>query len=295
MSKLSEKYVAGFFDADGTVCLQFNGRGRPTLYVGFSQKTSKDEVLKRIQEEFGGSFGVVKINGGLYSHLTFCSKNAGKLLNRVHKHLVIKRHYASVCMETAEKKVIDSLEVKKYLKSQRRQRSYPVPKHPTRKWLAGYFDGDGCLSVTDIMRPFGQAHIIAHIACSDYDTEGIDCIKNYFGGAIHNMCDGRCRQWALSLSDPSKAKEFLGYFGKHCIVKRDQVLFVLGCAEMGHYRDGKSIKAALKQLKAQEQRLSESGVAQMVSTIKDLPKQKRNDYHLFYRDENGRIAGKRAA
>lgn len=295
MSKLSEKYIAGFLDADGTVYLQVRKGWRPTLFVGFSQKTSKDEVLKCIQEEHGGSLSIVKINGGLYSRLTFCGKNAKKLLSRVCKHLVIKKHYAHVCLEESEKKVADAEKLKAYLKEQRRQRSYPLPKHPTRKWTAGYFDGDGCLSVSSIQKPFGQAYIVAHVACSDFDTEGIEILKNFFGGAIHDMRNGRCRQWILSLGAPSKAKKFLGYFGKHCIVKRDQALFVLGCAEMGHYRDGKNIKTALKQLKAQEQRLSESGVAQLLKGIKDLPKQKRNDYHLFYRDAGGRIRGKRAA
>jgi len=295
MSKLSEKYIAGFLDADGTICLQVRKGERPTLMVAFSQKTSKDEVLKRIQEEYGGTFRIKKINGGSYSDLSFCSNSAKKLLNRICKFLVIKKHYANVCLEESEKKVVNPESLKVYLKEQREQRSCPLPKHPTRKWVAGYFDGDGCLSVRSIQKPFGQASIVAHIACSNFDTEGIVLLHNFFGGAIHDMRNGRCRQWCLSLGSPSKAKQFLGYFSKHCIVKRDQTLFVLGCAKMGHYRDGKSIKAALKQLKAREQRLSESGVAQLLKGIKDLPPSKRSDYHLFYRNKLGRILGKRAA
>jgi hypothetical protein len=295
MSKLSEKYVAGFLDSDGTICLQCREGWKPTLYVGFSQKTSKDEVLKAIQEEFGGSIKNKKVGEGLYSQLDLCGNKAKNLLNRIAKHLVVKRHYANVCLKLSEEKVSNQKAIREELKIQRRQRSYPLPKHPTRKWLAGYFDGDGCLSVMNIRKPFGQAHIVSHIASSNYDTEGIEIIHKNFGGAIHDMKNGTCKQLVISLSNPSKAKEFLGYFGKHCIVKRDQVLFVLGCADMGHYRDGKNIKSALKQLKAQEQRLSESEVAQLVNTIRDLPKRERDDYHLFYRNAGGRIVGKGAA
>lgn len=294
MPKLSEKYIAGFLDADGYMGLQFRGI-KPTLILGFSQKSSKDDVLNRIQSEIGGSKRVKIINGASYSDLTLCSKSAKKALNRIKKYLVIKRNYAHACLDVAEKKIVDKQDAIKNLKFQRLQKSYPLPNFPTRKWLAGYFDGDGCLSVMNTRKPFGQAHIVVHIASSNFDTEGIEILHKSFGGAIHGMRNGRCKQWVLSLDSPSKAKEFLGYFGKHSIVKRDQILFVLGCAEMGHYRDGKNIKSVLKQLKSQEQRLSESGVAKLIGTIKDLPKQKRSDYGDFARNNKGQIIGKKAA
>jgi ribosomal protein S14 len=55
------------------------------------------------------------------------------------------------------------------------------------------------------------------------------------------------------------------------VTKKDQAMFILGCAKMGHYRDGKSIKAGLKHLKAQEHRLSESeaDVSGLLKTVED--------------------------
>jgi len=294
MSRLSEKYIAGFLDADGTISmgLQKDCR-RFQLMVQFSQKATSDEVLKRIRDEMGGAIRQNIINGKSYSILSLCGVTAKKCLNRISKYLVIKSHYANMCMEVANKPLFDKKEARAYLRKERQKRSEPLPNFPSRKWLAGYFDGDGCLSVTKITG-LGKANLIAHIACSHFDTEGIEIIHKAFGGAIHDMRNGSCRQWALFLN-PSKAKKFLGYFAKHSIVKRDQNYFVLGCAEMGHYRDGKNIKSALKHLKAQEQRLSDSGVASLLGQIRDLEEPKRTDYKDFYRSPNGKLAGKLVA
>lgn len=268
MPRLSEKYVAGFMDADGTMGLQWHkGVKSPQLVIGWSQKTSRDEVLYKIQEVFGGSVSTVVVGGVEYSRLTMCGPTAKKCLNRIKKYLVIKRHYAEVCLEHANKPVGDVEATKAMLKAERRRRCYPLPNFPPRKWLAGYFDGDGCVSVNRLSQQ-GSASLIAHIAASNFDVEGIEIIHKAFGGTVHDMRNGACRQWRMALP-PSKAKQFFGYFGKHSVVKRDQILFVLGCAEMGHYRNGKSIKAALKHLKTQEQRLSDWTVTAHLKTVTD--------------------------
>ena len=66
---------------------------------------------------------------------------------------------------------------------------------------------------------------------------------------------------------------FRSYFAAELIIKQDQARFLLGCAEMGHFRDGKSIKSALKQLKAQPHRLSEpkADVPALLATVQDPP------------------------
>ena len=290
---LSEKYIAGFLDADGSIHLHcVKDTWKPQINVSFSQKSGRDEVLQLIQQRFGGILTSETIKGASYARLDIRGKLAKMMLNVIARHLVIKRHYAYALLEREQAVIGDRDQLRQWMKEQRRLRSLPLPNFPSRKWLAGYFDGDGCVSVTRIT-PMGAAYLVATIACADYDTEGLEIIQKNFGGVIYDMAQGRCRQWRL-LAQPSKAKDFFGYFGKHSIVKRQEVEFVLGCAGMGHFRDGKNIKSALKQLKSHEHRLSESASepAALLKTIRDLPVQRRSDYGEFVRNERGRIIGK---
>lgn len=270
MSTLSDKYIAGFLDADGSIGLQYHREGnKPSMVINFSQKTSQDKVISLIHEKCGGSISYRIIKDVSYTILSISSSNATKLLNRIKKFLVIKRHYAECCLRIVNSKVYNIEESKKYLKEQRKELSLPVPKFPPRQWLAGYFDGDGCLS-TGFINKYGHARLVAVIASSNFDTEGIETICKNFGGTIFPYRD-TVKQWRLDLV-PSKAIKFLGYFAKHLIAKKEQADFILGCAAMGHYRDGNAIKAALKQLKTHQHRLNGLEVSnRLIVDIKDMP------------------------
>lgn len=272
MSRLGDKYIAGFLDADGSIGVSWRaGKYKPQLTLSFSQKTSQDEVLHLIQRELGGCLRTKIIGDVSYSELCLRDKPAVMALNRIKKHLVIKRRYADVCLQYVEAGVPQPnwKELAKELKKERRIRSLPLPKHPTRQWLAGYFDGDGCLYANTIAS--GTAVVEVSIASSDYDTEGIEIIQKVFGGSIYTQKNAT-KIWKVFAS-PSKAKEFFGYFAKHSIVKADQIYFILSCSEMGHFRDGRRICETLKNLKAQPHRLSEPKVdhAELMAEVKDLP------------------------
>lgn len=281
MATLSDKYIAGFLDADGSVSVVYVADCKtPQLRVAFSQATLQDEVLHRIHEERGGSLTYATINGVSYTKLSFSgNRQCRDLLNRIKKFLVIKRHYVECCLDIASRQ-IDKEEIPKvreYLKIQRKQRSLPLPVHPTRKWLAGYIDGDGCISVQEVVKPSGVAYLVLHIAAEKSDTEGIEIIQKQFGGCIHDMCDGRVRQYKLSLN-PSKTVEVFSEIAPHMVVKQDQAYFILKCAAMGHFRDGNAIKSALKHLKAHPHRLNEPKpkLVDLLASIRDLPKYVRS-------------------
>ena len=259
-SKISDKYIAGFLDSDGCVSIHWKaGKYKPLLILSWSQKTSQDKVLYMIQGSLGGVIREDKINEELYSKLVVSGSAASMALNRIKKHLVLKRHYANVCLDLVEKGKPDDVKVARlYMKEQRKVRSLPLPNFPSRKWLAGYFDGDGCLYARMYKTGVTMPHF--SIAASWFDTEGLEIIQKNFGGQINKMSQGNNVQSLVAALPPSRAKKFLGYFAKHLITKKEQAYFILGCAEMGHYRDGKNIWTALKQLKAQPHRLSEPEV-----------------------------------
>jgi hypothetical protein len=250
MPRLSEKYLAGFLDADGCISLQWpSGKLSPQLRMQFSQRSNRDDVLYRIQETFGGTLDRVTINNGIYTRLTSCGKNAKMVLNRILKYLVIKRHYAGVALEMSNKKSENVEADKLLLKQHRKIKSLPLPNFPSRKWMAGYIDGDGCFYTTRIFE-HGAVSLVFKLCSSDYDSEGIELIQKAFGGNIYPMRSSinPVIQYALPLP-PSKAIQFISHFGKYCIVKKRQVDFILECARIGHYRDGKRIKEHLKILK----------------------------------------------
>jgi len=262
MARLSEKYIAGFLDSDGCVSAVWRDpvRNNPNpeqkrLYLSleFTQKTSQDEVLHRIQERIGGK--ITSQKDGYASCLRIFGKQAVMVLNRIQKHLVIKRRYIGVLLEM-EGKIHNVEEAKRFLKEQRKIQTYPLPNYPTRAWMAGYIDGDGCFHAV-MNHGRDQVVVKLEIACCDYDDEGLRLIQKVFGGRLRPM---NGREWLHKLTIdlvPSKAKKLINYIRSHLIIKKEQALFVLGCAEMGNYRDGKNIKSALKQLKSQPHRLSE--------------------------------------
>lgn len=291
--KVSEKYLAGFLDADGCIWIDVKATGKAYLRLTFSQKRSQDAVIHMIQRDNGGAFVDRKVMGGEYTDLTISGKQATMLLERIRNHLVVKRDYAQWCLDALSRRVTDRDAFREEQKSARRApRTTPPPTYPSRKWMAGYFDGDGCLSV-NVYRPTGNATVAATIAAAVYDLPGIELIHKAFGGGIYGMCDGRVRQWRIA-PDAAKVKVMLGHFAAHSIVKRDQAELLLRCAAMGHFRDGNNIKAALKHLKSHPHRLSEPApcVNSVAATIRDLPAYRRTDYGSFVRDERGRITGK---
>lgn len=266
MARLSEKYIAGFLDADGGISLVFHGyKHTPQLLIGFSQKTERDSVLYMIQEVAGGAIDHVVVNNISYTRLSIWSSKAKMLLYRIMKFLVIKKHYASIALDMADR-ITEDVEVsKKLLKEQRQIKSYPLPNFPSRKWMAGYIDGDGCFSINRISKN-GNAQPIFTVKSSSFDSEGIELLYKAFGGIVHQY--GNIVQYRLALP-PSKAIEFLGLFINHLIIKKSQAELILECARMGHYHNGKHIKEQLKHLKAHEQRLNDSEIR---NDLSDSPK-----------------------
>lgn len=285
MAMLSEKYVAGFFDADGTVGVVFQRDCvTPQLHVSFSQETKQDEVLHMIHRDYGGCLTYDMIGSGQYTKLSFNgNRQCAKLLNRIKNFSVLKRRYIEVCLDLVTRKLDPSEmeRVKAFLKAQRKIKSYPIPTFPSRKWLAGYFDGDGCLSASVHRNSVnGGAAVVVHITAEDCYAGGIELIQKAFGGDIKQLRPN-VKQWYLSVS-PSKATELFDYFGKYAVVKRTQIEFILKCATMGHFRDGSSIVAGLKHLKAHPHRLSEPkpDVHSLVQSVKDLPPFKWSKHRL---------------
>lgn len=268
-TRITDKYLAGFVDADGSFGINFvrvNKGSLARLFLEASQNTTQDKVIALIAHTFGGYVSTRTNPSGSESAVWSVSqKQARMILSRIAKHLVLKRSFAKFCLDFVQQhrgKVFsdeDVITAKMSLHDARCHRSLPLPNYPSRQWLAGYFDGDGCVASR---LNNGSAHCTPAVLAArieDERTEGIELIAKAFGGDIYNGRVSATKVWVLNL-EPSKAIKFVQHFCKHSIVKRAQLYFALRCAEGGNYRDGEPIHGALQMLKAQEHRLSDPEV-----------------------------------
>lgn len=265
MATISDKYIAGFLDSDGSIQVLWRPLGgtdttpdvrRGYLSLEWSQRQDRDEVLRRIQAFAGGSLTTRDLKGTSYTTLKISGPKAEMLLTRIKKHLVIRRHHAE-CVLGILKQPVEYPAAKQELKVQRLMKVDPKLNYPTRKWLAGYFDGDGCIELR--LTRSRSVQVAASITCMECDSFGIEAIAKNFGGSIQRFVSGNgtpLARWTMTMP-PSKVEHFFGYFGKHSIVKRRQIDYLLACARVGHFREGERIRAEMSKLKSQPHRLTE--------------------------------------
>ena len=262
---ISEKYLAGFLDADGSIQVYWRHLDRdkktpeiqkPYLCLEFSQEIKQDEVLYLIQRDYGGAISYrERASGSHLGTLKIFGKPAELILNRIRKFLVIKAAYADTVLSIL-REALNRKETSKWLKEERKKDRTVIQQFPSRKWLAGYIDGDGCLQAR-VGKGRTSAQPVIEICTIDYDRVGIDLIQKNFGGSI-NIKNGIVK-WTMTMP-PSKAIQLYDYCGQYMINKKEQLAFICGCAKMGHFRDGIRINSFLKQLKTHQHRLNEPKV-----------------------------------
>lgn len=271
MRVLSDKYIAGFLDSDGSIRIDKTGR----LCLVFSQKLSNDGVIELIHKALGKGSLLVRTGrrrGKIcYSRrLALQGQAAIDILCRLKPHLVTRRRNADKLLRE--------------IGFTERVGPPSIPKHPARAWLAGYFDGDGCI-YAHANRRGGSATVKVSIDGNVDERDGMELVQKAFGGTIGTRGSGKVLRWSMVL-DASKAKEFLSYIAPHLLNKREQAYFVLGCARMGHFRDGETIADILRVMKTHPHRLSdlasEVDVSSYVARVKDIPRKIGNGRGYTY-------------
>ena len=260
MKALSDKYIAGFLDADGSIRLDRQGR----LWMEFCQKQTNDGVIDLIHDVVGGSrltrVGRRRGKRTVGGRCVLSGKRAVSMLERLKKHLVVKAQKAEDLLAQV----------------QGREAAQVSPKvHPSRAWLAGYFDGDGMVHAAISNSKYGSASVRVSITSNTTEMAGLQLVSKAFGGTV------RCRENTARFEmtvDAAKAKKFFGFFAKHSTIKREQIYYVLGCADMGHFRDGETIVATLKAMKTHPHRLSDLhtdvDVSGYLKEVRNLPAQR---------------------
>lgn len=257
-------------DGDGSVTIQdfaySSGQTGRRLFVEFHQKTRNGGVIELIAQQLPG--GTLDVRQGRRRGTTtfgtryrFTGQRAVDVLCRLKPHLVTKRVRTNRILRElgfAERVGTDS-----------------VPVYPSRKWLAGYFDADGCISAcVRRNRATTTATITLSIDTDGIEKDGIELVQKVFGGAIRGRgATGNCWRWNVN-PDAAKVKAFFTPIAKHLVVKQEQAYFLLGCAETGHFRDGEIIRDTLQVMKTHPHRLSdlaaEVDVSGFLAKVRDL-------------------------
>jgi hypothetical protein len=137
---LSDKYVAGFLDGDGSILIESNYVKRwlqNRLVLAFHQKELNSGVLDLLSQWIAGGLRDNRSGRrrGTVTHaarLRFTGQKAVDVLCRLKPYLVAKRVRANRLLRElgfVERAGTDS-----------------SPVYPARKWLAGYFDADSSRS-----------------------------------------------------------------------------------------------------------------------------------------------------
>jgi len=262
---LSDKYAAGFLDGDGAIHIQTNQFGYRQLVLEFHQKESNSGVIDLLSQWLGGvrdeRSGRRRGTATCAARLRFHGQKAVDMVCRLKPYLVAKR--------VRTNRLLSELEFTE------RVGTDSIPVYPSRKWLAGYFDADGCI-YADVQRHGGSAVIKLSIDSDGLEKDGLLLVQKAFGGAIRQRGKtGNCWRWEIS-AESSLIRKFFEPIAQHLTVKREQAYFILGCAEMGHFRDGEVIGATLKAMKTHPHRLNDLAATVDVSAdlvlVRDLPK-----------------------
>lgn len=211
---VSDKYLAGLIDADGCFDLSVH-KVKDSYYlrprVRITQKIDIDlPMTKR------------KTKQGYFEW----SENGVSMINRIKQYLVLKRRQAEWLSEIDLSGGHTKEQVGIYKKALRavRYEDSTEKNFPSRKWLAGYFDGDGCLTAT-LRKDRSKPNVAAMITVYKDDLSGVRLIQKNFGGIIQLKTETTYR-WDLWLNE-TNAEKFLTYFHKHMLIKGYQAELVL--------------------------------------------------------------------
>lgn len=235
------KYYAGLADADAYTGLSFNKSTDGTYLVYATVKYSfrwdtARKVLPALCEEFNVKpYDVKKSNGELQEAVTLTGSKAVQLLQQIKNHSILKRNLMEWLISMNGKKLTqDELpDVRSKLKSLRADKTLSKKDYPSRQWLAGYIDGDGCFtSVYD--KKYGGIVFRLMITSHKDDPQGIELIRKAYGGYIYVRKDMNY-SYHLSLADRGTAEKLFKGVLPHIKVKRTQADFVWGVIRNGRH------------------------------------------------------------
>ena len=213
------KYAAGFIDADGSIQIhakKFDDKFAIYPVVSISQLPHRSNLLHDIADFYGVS---IHRNTRGTDEVRVSGSKGRRLLERTYNHMVIKQELARYILSLP--KFVGETElksIKKVIQNLRRN-NIPCKSRASRRWAAGYIDGDGCISAN--VSPRGGLECRLSVSSWVHAQAGLVLLKETFGGYIVEQAN--TANWRVSLS-PSKVQKIYEFIGKHLMIKKTQLL-----------------------------------------------------------------------
>ncbi len=239
------KYYAGLLDSDGSITLHVHKTSRNTFFcypkITFSQITHRNFIFKSFCDYYSVEICETsrfdKRTGKTYesSSVSLTGTKARSFLNEVKQHLVIKKDLAEFLLSISGEEVSQEVlnEYRSNIKILRDSKTLSDKNFPSRKWMAGYIDGDGHIG-SSFRKRDGNLSFSITITSNINDPQGIYLINRVFGGYI--VTSENTLRLIVPLTNITKAEEFITYFNSHLILKKPQFDFVLSVLRKGEHR-----------------------------------------------------------
>jgi intein/homing endonuclease len=228
MNESTVKYLAGLFDADGSVSFLFRKHNEVSYLSLCLQIAQKD---KSLLESF--EVGNITTCSKGYSYLRVTAKNElEKLIPRISKHSIIKGKHLMRMLEKYREyrsKALTDSEVEQLRIYAKMSRKDPGPirekNYPTWAWLAGYLDGDGWYRMREDKEQNYMSMSVGAVAHPDDAEHSLKLIQKQFKGTIRPHGQSNALVWNrnLGVSDSTFALEFLRKLVRHARLKKHKI------------------------------------------------------------------------
>lgn len=215
-SEQLNKFVAGFFDADGCVTLSRHHEGYLQITSKITQAASKDpdfEVMRSLMSHYGIGrlYFSLPAKGASYSDWQMTKADSKIFFNRIGKHLLIKKRTFEDALYFVEelkgvkltKEAFD--EIQEYI-SCTRGGDMPlarVPKHLSWAYTAGILAGDGHFRCALGRKYKGWLRNELTVELSNNSKAIMDVMKSSFRGN-YRLKDTNCYKWCRGMGVGSR-------------------------------------------------------------------------------------------
>ncbi len=212
------KYAAGFVDSDGS--LQIHAKkldNKFSIYpvVSLSQLPFRSQFLYECAEFYELT---VHHNNRGGDEIRVSGDKGRRFMEAIKKHLVIKQELANYILSLPRFVDQQQLDAIRIVINSLRRNNTPCKDQPSRKWAAGYIDGDGCISASITRK--GGLECRLSISTWIHAQAGIKLMEKTFGGRIQESKN--TANWRVNLS-PSKVQELKEWLGSHLRIKKTQL------------------------------------------------------------------------
>jgi hypothetical protein len=227
MDKKAWPYLAGLIDSDGciTICMSCNPSGNKSYSLVIKITNTNRHLMKWLVRNFGGSYTQnCAHNGFKLKSIVFdwrCpAPNQEALLLGILPHLIIKKDKALIGLEFRRTEILREREYLHQKIAQLKEVDVRIPERFIRnkdasKYIAGYIDGDGWISIENASTP--------RIGIGSVNFIIIKWLLAHFGGRFHSHLSGRKKVlYIWRISGASNTEKFLLDILPHLTVKKQK-------------------------------------------------------------------------